>query len=258
MLQYIHSKNQTLLWNTIQKHPYIMTVFPPGNEERKTRWFKDIISNIYDSIRSKDRNQINLTELNKETLKQMIENMRQQITIENSRANSKPFHSEIPQNNEYNISEPNRLYSRESILQNKTTIFERDLVQRQNEYENLHQKPTPPTVKFEEINDGVIKNMDELIEQQRRERELDLQSITGTYSKPLLYIDTDNSNIKIDILEIPHIKEEEEEEKSWNISEALEFKIDELTKKYGLLLKFLEEKLPDFQKEFSQYTISNT
>jgi len=268
MSQYIDSKNQTLLWNTIQKHPYTITVFPPGNDTSKTEWFKRIIASVYNEIQSRNISNIQLLELNKETLRRMTEDMRQYITVSNSKANSQSF---IPQNN---TLDSDRSYSRESILQNKTTVFERDLLQRQNEYENLHQKPLPPTVKFEEINDGIIKNMDELIEQQRRERENDLKVISGTYLnqasemngldqllstssmqkgvKPPLNIDHENPNIQIDILEIPTEREHiEDKQISWNISEAIESKIVDLTRKYTELLNFLERKIPNFKEEFS-------
>jgi hypothetical protein len=107
--------------------------------------------------------------------------------------------------------------------------------------------------------------MDELIARQLRERENDLQQISRTLPKPpspsnidqnqnifpkqtpLKITPMTDENITIDILEIPQKKQV-----SWDMSEALESKIDELTKKYTKLLDFLEKKIPDFQKEFSQ------
>jgi len=277
MTLYIEPKNQTLLWTTIQKHPFTAQIFPPGSSaQEKSAWFKNIISQIYDTIPSSIITQQQLLDLNKETLRRMIEDMRQYITAENSKVNSQiksldknlvdipPMKQTIEQKNIYPL-ETDRSFSRESILENKTSAFERDLIQKQKEYDLFNTKPTPPTVKFEEVNDGVIKNMDELIEQQRRERERDLQVITSVYNninninnnnnrKPSINIsgmNEENTNIQIDILEIP------EENQKYQISEALESKIEELTKKYTKLLNFLEEKIPDFQNQFSQYDISN-
>ena len=265
MTSFIDVKNQTLLWNTIQKHPFTLQIFPPGSEQYKINWFKNNISIIYDKIINNEFSQLSLIDLNKESLKIMIDDLRQNITVTNSRLNSQSHISNNIQPSlfeQYSQLESDKSFSRESILQNKTTAFERDLINKQKEHDLFNTKPTPPTVKFDEVNDSVIKNMQELIEEQKRERERDLQVITGSYNtnpnpntntniKPILNIERDNPNIQIDILEI------QEEKQPFILSAALESKIEELTKKYTILMNFLEEKIPDFQNQFSQYDISN-
>ena len=265
MSQYIDPNNQTLLWQMIQKHPFTEKVFPPGSEQNKTNWFKNNISKIYDSIQNTSLNKSQLLELNKETLRRMIEEMKQ--------ANQPVVNQPLQiQQNTYSL-DSDRSYSRESILQDKTTVFQRDLEYKQKEYEQLFQKPTPPPLDFEKTNDQVIHNMDELIARQLRERENDLQQISQNLPKPSSMNETKNiditdrfpkqtpltitpisdENISIDILEIPQKKQV-----SWDMSDALESKIDELTRKYTKLLDFLEKKIPDFQKEFSQFDSENS
>lgn len=265
MAQYIASKNQTLLWQTIQKHSFITQVFSPESEQNKINWFKNIISEIYNSNSSISLNKQQLIELNKETLRRMIDDMRQAIQS-----------SQLNQITPYSL-DSDRSYSRESILQDKTTVFQKDLEKRQTDYEELFQKPTPIKIDFEKTNDQVIHNMDELIARQLRERENDLQQISRTLPKPSsmnepINIDTTNifpkhntliinqimdDNITIDVIDVLKYPNQKKQV-SWDMSEALELKIDELSKKYVDLLDFLEKKIPDFQKEFSHYESENS
>jgi hypothetical protein len=269
MSKFIDPKNQTLLWQTIQKHPYTVKVFPPGYDQNKIQWFKNNISEIYNQNQTTILSNEQLLELNKIVLRKMIEEMRQTIQpIETPTVPPLLNNNNNNNNNNNTLIESDRSYSRESILQDKTTIFQRDLENRQKEYEQLFQKPTPPPLEFEKSNDSVINNMDELIARQLRERENDLKQISQTLPKPPIMnetknIDTTNifqkqkplnirseidENIKIDILELPQKKQV-----SWDMSDALESKIEELTQKYTKLLDFLEKNIPNFQKEFSQY-----
>jgi len=278
MSKFIDPKNQTLLWQTIQKHPYTAQVFPPGNDQNKTQWFKNNISEVYSQNQTTTLSNQQLLELNKAVLRKMIEEMRQIIQpverppVLNNNNNYNNNNNNLLDQPQYSI-DSDRSYSRESILQDKTTLFQRDLENRQKEYEQSFQKPTPPPLEFEKSNDSVIQNMDELIAIQLRERENDLKRISQTLPKPpnmneTKNIDTTNiipkknplnirsetdENIKIDILELPAKKQV-----SWNISDALESKIEELTQKYTKLLDFLEKNIPNFQKEFSQYDSENS
>ena len=267
MTQYIDPKNQTLLWQTIQKHPFTIQVFPPGSEQHKTNWFKNIISEIYTSLNTTNITPTRLLEINKETLRRMIEEMRQFIQPPQIQPKQSPIQSANPP---YSL-DSDRSYSRESILQDKTAIFQKDLENRQKEYEQLFQKPSPPPLDFEKTNDQVIHNMDELIAKQLRERENDLQQISRTLPQtslinqnkdidrmnifpkqsPLSINNISDENITIDIVDISKPLAQKKQV-SWDMSDALESKIDELTKKYTKLIEFLEKKIPDFQTEFSQ------
>jgi hypothetical protein len=260
MSQFIDPINQMLLWKTLNKHPFISNAFPitDSNATRnKKNWFKKSISEIYSDIQNHTFTKDELLTLNKNSLRKMIEPF-SPSTNQNLKSSSSI--SEIDTNS----------YSRESILQNKTDEFQRNLQHRQSEYEQLYQKTTPPPVQFESTNDDVIQNMDELLQKQLREREEDLKLLNNPLSNnsqiqspslpsipskinTTLTIEPD-SDIKIDILEIPAPNKKV----SWDMTNAIESKMEELTKNYLLLLQFLESRIPNFQNEFSQFSLQNS
>lgn len=229
---YIHPNNQTLLWNLLHKNPLISQI----SQSSKNDWFKQIISQIYSTLPPTISNDVLLNK-NKETLAFMINDLKKRI------------------------KEP--VYERENTI---TSEYE----ERQKEYERMMKKPVIEEISFkEESNDGVIKNMDELIQKQLREREMDLERISKTYE--LLDDKTTESKTnekkKIDIKET--IKDElgivnlpiEKKSVSWgkdSVTEyhfILETKIDELNKKYDDLLEYLERRIPNFAKDLEERKI---
>lgn len=265
MSEFILPTNQKILWDTLQKHPYCSTVFPPGSEENKINWFKNIISETYYSIQGKTLIRTQLIEINKNILKRMIHELKEIIDRRSGIIQMSNQSINLIKEKQLPI-QTETIYSRESILENKTTEFQNNLERRQREYGDLFQKPTPPIVEFEQATDSVIYNMDELIQQQLKERENDLKQITNSI-KPL--------TIQIPVKPSIEIKEEIELEESINIipsikkhvswdlpdqTESIQIKleIDELKKKYAKLIDFLEDKIPDFKNQFSQFDISNS
>ena len=231
MSTYIHPNNQTLLWNLLHKNPLISQISPSS----KNNWFKNIISQIYSTLPPTISNEVLLNK-NKETLVFMINDLKKRI--------KEP------------INEP--IYSRNE----KDTSITNEYEERQKEYERMMKKPVVEEISFkEDSNDGVIKNMDELIQKQLREREHDLERISKTYES------LGDSKKKIDIKEI--IKDElvivnlptEKKSVSWgkdSVTEynyILETKIDELNKKYDDLLEYLERCSPNFTKDFEERKI---
>jgi len=241
MSEFILPTNQKIIWDTLQKHPYCSMVFPPGSEENKINWFKNIISETFYSIQGKTIIRTQLIEINKNILKRMIHELKEIIDRRSGiiQMKNQPIQTET-------------LYSRESILENKTTEFQNNLERRQKEYDQLYQRPKPPVVEFENTTDGVIENIDELIQRQLKEREADLAIFPkpNLSNIPIKLEISEEENIKIDILDLSG-EEKVKKQVSWNISEAIESKIADLTRKYTELLNFLERKIPDFKEEFS-------
>ena len=254
MTEFIKPSNQTLLWQTLHKHPIVNTTFPandPLTVSRKQSWFKNHISEIYSSIQNRILTREQLTQLNKNSLQRMVDELR--ISYSNIQESQKPF---IPNNTPLTND-----YSRESILKTKTTVFERELQNKQNEYQDLYKKPTPPDIKFESTTDEVIHNMDELVQRQLKERENDLKLLSKPPLKVIDSIDTHETsnepNIHVEILELPS-NTSTSKKVSWDMSTAIESKIEELTKKYSELFSFLESRIPNFQNEFSQFISENS
>ena len=231
MSLYIEEKNQTLLWNLINKNPLLSTLLP--NISQKTQWFKTILSQIYSTLPQSISNEVLLNK-NKETLSIMINDLK-------SRMNQSPIYTR-------NQKEPTSINSQ----------YE----ERQKEYESMMKKPTIDEISFkEQLDDGVIKNMDELIQRQLREREQDLHRISQQYqnkpeNKPVL-------DIKETIPKDEIIFEDiliEKKKVSWGTDSVIEIdkysilekKIDELNEKYDKLLNYLDRQIPNFSKDFTQ------
>jgi len=113
-----------------------------------------------------------------------------------------------------------------SNLEKKTTQSKQyvsELSSRQQEYDQMMTREIPNEINFkEELSDDVIKNMDELLEQQRKQRELDLASIATepiiptqprriqpaivkpntNYKKTLVIEDESTEPIKLPILDL--------------------------------------------------------
>ena len=243
MSLYIEEKNQTLLWNLINKNSLLSTIFP--NISQKTEWFKTNLSKIYSTLPPIISNEILLNK-NKETLTIMINDLK-------SRMNQSPIYTR-------NQKEPNSINNQ----------FE----ERQKEYELMTKKPVIEEVSFKENSkDDVIKNMDELIQQQLREREYDLQNISKTFpsldKKKALDIKETLSEDVLSVVQVSSTEKEKEKEKekeqkqvSWGSDsiieysccqclgkyEELEKKIVELTKKYDYLLEKWLPNLSDFSE----------
>ena len=249
MSSYIDPKNQTLLWNLIHKNPLLYNVFPPNdyNNQLKSNWFKNIISQIYTTLPKNIPNEL-LLEKNKETLLLMNNNLKKN-TMNNS----------VNQNTPTIQSQNEPIYSRNQ----KDNSINNDFQEREKEYEMMMKKPVVEEISFKEnSNDGVIKNMDELIQQQLRERENDLERISKTYQSiqtpPKLNI---KENIPEKELTIVDLNEKHEKKSvSWGTPSVIEYnhlleiKIDELNKKYNDLTDYLKGCIPDFVTNFSNRT----
>jgi hypothetical protein len=267
MSLYIEPKNQKLLWEMIHKNPSLSLIFPPKNpisQKNKEEWFKSIISKMYSTL-PQNITPTMLLNINKETLTIMNRDLQNKVGVE-----QKVLEKE-------KTVEP--IYSRNAISGNRVETLNREFSERQKEYERMTQKPSVPEVSFEEKReDGVIKNMDELIQKQLREREEDLNKITKTFQQnqetirnppinkpfnsPILSI---KEEIKMDFSEMIQNEEPAKKRVSWNIDVEekrtnqtlpvkIEMKMEELSQKIELLMEFLEKKIPDFQKEYESFS----
>lgn len=235
MSLYIEEKNQTLLWNLINKNPLFSKIFIISSQ--KTEWFKTIISQIYFTLPQKISTEMLLIK-NKETLSIMINDLKTR-----EKTPTEPVYS-------HNQYEPSSIINQ----------YE----ERQKEYELMMKKPVIKEISFkEDTDDGVIKNMDELIQNQLRERELDLEHISKTYENKQTILNIKEPITKNELI-IETIDEPKENKKvSWGNDSVIEYnfilekKIDDLNTKYNDLLKYLEKKLPNFITEFTDRNQTN-
>ena len=221
MSLYVVSANQELLWNVISKNSYIQTFFSRYNPDTKVEWFKKIVSKFYDQYRTQQLTVNDLNRVNKETILYMIQNIREQT---NSTSNPTSPINDAPNVqavNSYSINTP------PIVTNNQQEIYANQFEQRQNEYTAMNKRSVPDDVDFAEKNDdGVIENMDILVQQQLKQREYDMNNIpppinmgshtkqpdilsnelerSGEGERPKLHIDTDSTiNISIQEIEQP-------------------------------------------------------
>tara|TARA_Y100000816_G_scaffold176075_1_gene126948 strand:+ start:16962 stop:17588 length:627 start_codon:yes stop_codon:yes gene_type:complete len=145
MSNYISYENQTMLWNTIKNVPLFLEQIEIQNQ---TEWFKSIIGKIYNDNSDKFLDITDLMNLNRATIKYMIDLLKTQ-----------------KKNNEIKQEKPN--YIEES---------KDDYMTRKFEYDSMLRKEKPEEPKFIENigKDEVIENMDDLLQKQIKERNMDL------------------------------------------------------------------------------------
>jgi len=207
MASFIKQENQTILWKTIQNTNIFNEVL---SDNQKPLWFKQIIGMFYEQNCDRRLSRLDLENLNKQTIEYMISSLKniKQINMTKKQQNL----SNIKQKN---ISPQKRVSFQEEIglstnmpidfrpefssnLEKKTIQSQQyvsEYSSRQQEYEQMMKREIPKEINFkEEISDDVIKNMDELLEEQRKQRELELFTVKPILSNTISIPPIDSSN----------------------------------------------------------------
>jgi hypothetical protein len=178
MALFIQPENQNILWEMVNKIPLCSTVFPVSQKNEKQNWFKGIIGDFYKRIpQNISRN--DLYQINRDVLAAMMKSLGE-LSSSAARQNTmdRGIFSKLDMNSN-------------STIETKKTDYEI----RQAQYTNMFEIQKPKAIDFsEKLDDDIITNMNELIENQRKIRELDLQQFAP---KPTEAI----QNIKVNILE---------------------------------------------------------
>ena len=156
MALFIQPENQNILWEMVNKLPLCNTVFPQssGSQIEKQNWFKRIIEDFYKRLPPNiSRN--DLYQINREVLSAMMKSLGELSTAKQNTIDRGIF-SRLDNN----------------TIETKKTDFEI----RQSQYNSMFEAQKPTQIDFsEKLDDDVITNMEELIEKQRKLRELDFQ-----------------------------------------------------------------------------------
>jgi len=164
MSLFIHSENQKLLWNIINKTEHFQRFFHPGSQFDPNLWFRNIIQSFYQQNQSRINNSAELNQLNRIVITHMVENLKGKLEI---REPSTINHNSIGSQ-----------FTRNSYVESKEDIYNRQFKERQQQYNSLLEKPKPPIVNFgDTIKDEVISNMDEVMKAHMKQREEELQSL---------------------------------------------------------------------------------
>ena len=183
MALFIQPENQNILWEMVNKIPLCNTVFPvSGNGSQikeKEQWFREIIQECYYNIpQNITRN--DLYKINRDVLSRMMKSL---VTLSSIKT--------------ANIIEgvdkrgDNRGNNRVELNKQKTDFV--------SQYNSMFEIQKPKPIDFsEKLDDDVITNMSELIENQRKMRELEIQEFSSVI-KPVDSLQ--NNKININILE---------------------------------------------------------
>ena len=237
MSLFIERSNQNLLWEMIHRNTQLNQVFE--NQHDKQQWFKQIISNKYQTLNNEILSRERLSSINKEVLSSMWSGLQNILIEKNTRVNTET-------NSQINALEST--YSRSLPKQDSyNSTFEN----RQKEYNEMFQRPVPTDIDFtEKQDDEAITNMNELIEKAKRERE---QEYTQ-YSPPSLIPPKSLSlNIQEDIsenlitenLDIPKVSfseeiQDSEFKKLENLILKMNENIEEISKRIIKIENFME------------------
>ena len=176
MSKFIQQENQRLLWNVSQKLPNIRHVFPEMVQQE--RWFKEVIQHFYEKRKHASLSRRDLEELNKEVIQYMIDHIAHQVG-----AQTRPLLKDHSRTHTKNVTfgpEPVGatpfvpITPRPQAIIGEPRLASTNLLEeRQREYDNMLKREVPAEPNFREMEkDTVIENMDELLQQQLREREL--------------------------------------------------------------------------------------
>ena len=250
MANYINHTNQTLLWNTVNKLPDFQKLSPP----KKDFEFKKTIEYIYNtSCRNKQFLTLQeLQQLNRETILAFVK-------IEKKETEKK----EIEKNSENSEKPP--LYPQQPppqkpLFETKQEQSQRQFEERQNIYKQMNSKPELPSPEIfkDKIEDTAIENMDALIQQYQKQRELEFQqytppppvssttTTTSSTSKPKIRI-LDN-NVSLNSIDIEEDVNTNTNKKnvSWSTNQNVEYVIDDYWDKK---LEYWDKKLEEANKE---------
>jgi len=182
MSNYIHPKNQTILWNTVNKIPEFYHLSPP----KKDLEFKQIIEFFYRKNSHKSILTIpELQQLNRETILAFIPNFKQSPNLPSSEEPKMP------------------------MFETKQEQSQRQFEERQNIYKQMNEKPDLPSPEIfkDKYEDTAIENMDALINNFQKQRELEfnqfLPPLPPVVNQPLLQNQLQNQkkNPRVRILE---------------------------------------------------------
>jgi hypothetical protein len=169
MTLYIHEGNQRILWSTIKSLPMFTSNVA---DEEKAIWFKEIIGYMYEKNKHRKLTNIQLQELNKDTISYMINQL--QIIQRNRQRAESNFTNSLQSSKPNPFLEPSASHRMES----KSESYSKQFLERQKEYEDMNRKIEPPRPVFQEqLEDGAIDNMEELVKQHLKQRELDIENI---------------------------------------------------------------------------------
>jgi hypothetical protein len=212
---FLHAENQQLLWQTLQKSPYLVE-FTQKFAGYREAWFRSVSEQFYLQWISSNSSRVptnarELLEINKQALQFMVTDLKRMLGYgQNSGPTTNISNANIPIIPTYNVAEER---------QQREDKWSTDFNKFQSEYNRLLERPALPMRGLtSESGDEKIKNMDELLQQHAKMRDMDL----SIYSPPPNTPNTPKLKI-MDELERLDIEEKQIKSVHWsNSSESIE------------------------------------
>lgn len=190
MALYIHPENQELLWKIINNNPYVNEMFSKINPTQRSEWFKSIVAKFYTQVENKNLTVDELHMLNKDTLSYMVKYTQNIIAQTQAPTQASPpqLQQQYPVNSRQmqppqSPSSPQQQYPQQQYPQQQQPQYQYQQQQPTaniTDYKSIVEKKEPEAIDFKEkFEDTAIKNMDELVEKHRRERELEMNAFTS-------------------------------------------------------------------------------
>ena len=181
---FTHIENQKILWDVIHKSPFFIEY---SSRTSRESWFQDTFSRFYRENPLQPKNKRELLEANKAVLHYMTEDLKRQLGYKRE-----TLAIEMSLHPTYNVEEEKK--AKEEREKASYANF-------QEQYHQMLQTPKPSTMRLTEKGDEKIKNMDELIQLQIKQREMDLAAFSiqkqSADTKKLRILDTEDISNEI-------------------------------------------------------------
>ena len=163
MTLFITNKNQELLWKIINKNEYIYNL----DENFKINWFRQVVEYYYDKYSKQKLKNTDIKSINQE----FIIHIKKDVIFMKEYNEKEKIEREKEKKKEI-MNKDNFFDKISDKLEPKSSSFNDDYTQRQEEYNELLKKPLPKEVNFsEKREEETIKDMDDLLLKQQEIRE---------------------------------------------------------------------------------------
>ena len=199
---FLHKENQQLLWETLQKTPYLVE-FTQKFTGHREEWYRGILEQFFTHWISQNgkvpTNARELLEINKLALQFMVADLKRLLGYNQPSVNSRTPTIDVL--SPYNVAEERK---------RKEDTWSANFNQYQSEYNRMLEKPVLPMRELpSETGDEKIKNMEELLREHAKIRDMDLTIYTPAPTMPTKREEPVKSVIKLKILdEIQNVHDE--------------------------------------------------
>jgi hypothetical protein len=167
---FLHPENQQLLWQTLQKSPYLVE-FTQKFAGYREEWFRSIIEQFYTQWISQNTripsNAHELLEINKNAIQMMVVDLKRLLGYSGVSPEQKHTQTAGTYILSYNVAEERK---------KRDDVWSENYSRYQTEYNQLLMRPAAPPGEFPiETADPKIKNMDELVREHAKFRDIELQ-----------------------------------------------------------------------------------